>query len=145
MNKPYKKIAAFLLGVFSSALGFFIFLQVINVVDIRMLKAGYLEGSGSSQFGRVYMGIPLFLVVAIAWIGLVIFCFDYYLKGVKDNNLLKRFSLITAIELYLIPGIILLYQVAFPMNMTSMDWIIVGAGLFLGSLFFYLYSYRKTS
>lgn len=142
MKKPYKKILAFLLGLFNVGLGFFIFLQLLNLVDIRLLKAGYLEGQGAGQFFRVYLGIPLLLILSFAWLGLVIFSFNYYMKGVKNGTLAKRFSIITSIEFYILPLIIIIYQIAFPMPMLTFDWIVLGTGILIGSIFMFFYKTR---
>ncbi|MFW5980460.1 MAG: hypothetical protein ACOCRB_00420 [Halanaerobiaceae bacterium] len=143
MKRIYKKISAVILGLFNVALGFFIFLQLLNLVDVRLLKAGYLEGAGGGQFFRVYIGIPLLLLLSFSWLGLVIFSFNYYIKGAKTGNLTKRFSIITSIEFYILPLIIIIYQMAFPMPMLTIDWVVIVGGSLIGSIFMYLYYKQK--
>ena len=143
MKKVYKKALAVVMGIFNVGLGFFIFLQLLNLIDIRMLKAGYLEGQGSGQFFRVYIGIPLLLLLAFAWLGLVIFSFNYYLKGASKGSLLKRFSIITSIEFYILPLLIIIYQLAFPFPMLTADWLIIGVGIIVGTIFMYYYKKKQ--
>ena len=133
------------MGFFNVGLGFFIFLQLLNLVDMRLLKAGYLEGQGSGQFFRVYIGIPLLLLLAFAWLALVIFSFNYYIKGAKEGSLVERFSIVTSIEFYILPLIIIIYQLAFPFPMMTADWFIIGFGILLGSIFMYFYNKKKIS
>lgn len=137
MNKIYKKLIVLVLWLFSSFLGMFIFLQLLTIIDIRLLKAGYLEGSGVSQFIRTYMGIPLLLLAAILWMALVILSFDKYNKAMDKGNLCKIFLFITAIELFCFPIVVAIQHIAFPIRMLFIDWIIAGGSFILGVIALY--------
>ncbi|AGB41657.1 hypothetical protein Halha_1720 [Halobacteroides halobius DSM 5150] len=139
MKKIYKQLIMFWLWIVSNVIGFVIFMMATNVVNIRMLKSGYLEGAGAIQFTKVYIGIPVFLLLAIVWLGSALFTYHYYDKGVKKDSLVQNFSLVTAVEMYLFPLIILIYQLAFPLEMMLTDWVVVSVGLVIGSISLYFY------
>jgi len=98
-----------------------------------MLQAGYREGGGVSQFIRVFTGIPLFLILAIAWMGFFIYTFYYYEKGAEKRNLIKRFLFITGWEILVIPLIVIIYQLILPIPIRTGDILLIGVP-FIGGL-----------
>lgn len=71
---------------------------------------------------------------------------DLHLKG----KLLQYFTLLAAINLYLFPLVVLLYQVLFPIPMVGrmlalpvtsaeVDWSVAAGGVVLGSVFLFLH------
>ncbi|MGM0369005.1 MAG: hypothetical protein ACQEP9_01145 [Bacillota bacterium] len=144
MKKIYKRVISFLMWIFSNLSSFLIFMLAINIINFRMLKAGYLDGGGNIQFAKVYFGIPLLILITIFWFGTALFTYDYYNEGVEKGSLIKRFSLVTTIEMYLYPTTIFIYQVAFPIKMLTMDWIILSGGLVLGTISLYIYRVNKS-
>ncbi len=140
MKTTYKKIAAILVGLFNVMFGTYLFLQLLTLVG-GMLEAGYREGAGILQFIKVYTGIPLLLLVGIAWLAFIIFIFNFYHKSFEEGTLIKRISIITSLEFYLFSIIIILFQISFPMPLTTMDIILIASGVIIGSVF--IYTYKK--
>lgn len=139
MRIDVRRITSTLAGIVSSAIGLALFFVFLNVIEMRMLRAGYLEGSGVSQAFRTMLGGPLVVLLAIGWLTLVILSFEYYYRGAKQGRLIRHFSLITAIEMFCLPLLIVLYQAAFPIGMLFSDWMFGICGAFLGGLGLYVY------
>ncbi len=140
MKQLYKNIFAVILGLFNTLLVFYIFIQLYNIIDFNLLKAGYIEGVGVIHFLKVYAGIPLFYILAIGIVGIVIYSFEYYLKGLDE--LIKRFSFITFIEFYLLSIVLIIYQLIFPFEFQLETILLIITSFVLGTCFYYLHKKR---
>ncbi len=132
MKIDMRGILAELLSFVTGAIALVAVLPMLNVVTVRMLQAGYLEGAGLSQSVRTMLGIVAVLVLAAGWLTLVLFASEYYRKGIKKGEVLIRFLRITSAQLLAVPVVVVLYQIAFPMGMIFIDWVLFSGGLFLG-------------
>jgi len=108
-------------------------MQLFTLVRTTMLQAGYKEGGGVSQFIRVFTGIPLFLILGIAWMGFFIYTFYYYEKGAEKRNLIKRFLFITGWKILVIPVIVITYQLFLPIPTRALDLVLIAVP-FIGGL-----------
>lgn len=133
MKLTHRKIISFILTIVSNILSFFFLMQLFTLVKTTMLQAGYREGGGVSQFIRVFTGIPLFLILGIAWMGFFIYTFYYYEKGAEKRNLMKRFLFITGWEILVIPFIVIIYQLLLPIPTRTIDFFLIGLP-FIGGL-----------
>lgn len=133
MKLIYRKVISFILTIVTNILSFFFLMQLFNLVKTTMLQAGYREGGGVSQFIRVFTGIPLFIILAIAWMGFFIYTFNYYEKGAKKRNLIERFLFITGWEILVIPFIVIIYQLLLPIPTRTADILLIGVP-FVGGL-----------
>lgn len=139
MKSYIDKVIAAILGIFSVAITTVMFFFILNVIDVRMLKAGYLEGSGISQFFRVFFGIPSFFLLAILWLGFMMFVFNFYNKSENLKELVARFTKITAIQLYLIPVAIVIFLIAFGLSPRMTDFIVMGSAVILGTTSYFVH------
>ncbi|RAK05177.1 hypothetical protein C8C77_13210 [Halanaerobium saccharolyticum] len=133
MKLAYRKIISFVLTIMTNILSFFFLMQLFTLVKTTMLQAGYNEGGGVSQFIRVFTGIPLFLILGIAWMGFFIYTFYYYEKGAEKRNLIKRFLFITGWEILVIPIIVIIYQLFLPIPTRAIDFVLIAVP-FIGGL-----------
>lgn len=134
-----KRILAGIMVIVSGAAGLMLVLPLLNVVSLRLLQAGSLEGPGQTQALKTLIGIPLALGLGAAWLTLALFVSEYYYEGVKRNQLGPRFILITAWQLLAVPVVVMVHQIALPMGMIFSDWLLFSAGLYLGSMALYVY------
>ncbi len=134
-----KSILAGILVLISGGAGLMLLLPLLNVVSLRLLQAGPLEGAGPAQALKTLIGIPTALLLGTAWLTLVLFASEYYHQGVKKNELGRRFALVTGWQLLAVPVVVMVHQVALPMGMIFSDWLLFSAGLFLGSMALYVY------
>ena len=141
MKITFKKITAYLLAVFNIFLSIPIFLQSLTLIDFILLKAGYLEGTGTIQFIKVFTGILAVFIYAFAFLAFVIFIFKYYNQGNQKNILLSRFLLISTIEIYVILFISTIYQTT--LNLRLMNWRLLSFLLILIYFLFYIYLARE--
>ncbi|MFW5979413.1 MAG: hypothetical protein ACOCQZ_01720 [Halanaerobium sp.] len=137
MKLTYRKIISFILTIITNILSFFFLMQLFTLIKTTMLQAGYREGGGVSQFIKVFTGIPLFLIIAIAWMGFFIYTFYYYEKGAEKRNLIKRFLFITGWEILVIPLIVIIYQLILPIPTSSIDIFLITIPLFGGLISIY--------
>ena len=133
MKLIYRKTISFVLTILTNILSFIFATQIFNLIKITMLQSGYREGGGVPQFIKVFTGIPLFLIVAISWMGFFIYSFYYYEKGAEKRNLIERFLFISGVEILLIPFIILIYQLFLPIP-TRISDIFLLAITFIGGV-----------
>jgi len=144
MSYKFKKIGALLMALFNILFGSYIIMQLLSLVSTVFLRAGYLEGSGAFEFVRVVLGIIFLFVLAAVWISLIVYCINQYLKRAdSDQSLFQSFSLVTSIEFFLLALMIILYQITFPFQMFTLDWILLLTGIIMGTIFIFLYI-RKT-
>lgn len=141
MKLTYRKIISFILTIITNILSFFFFMQLFTLIKTTMLQAGYREGGGISQFIKVFTGIPLFLILAITWMGFFIYTFYYYEKGAEKRNLIERFLFITGWEILVIPFIVIIYQLLLPIPTQTADLFLIGVP-FVGGLIS-IYSSKK--
>ncbi len=137
-------------GLLISILSLFPFILLVSAANIMLLQIPQMQGPGTGQVIKILLAGPTLLLLLIAWLGLVLFAFDSFSKGIKEGTFLRRFALLTSFVLYLFPLVILLYHFLFPDPMTGIgivfpvpwmrvDWIMAGAGLLLGSVFLYVH------
>jgi len=132
------RLFATLLWIVTSVIGFLILALMFNVIVDKLLRAGFIEYAGTSQFLRVFFGWPLFGLASFAWLALFIWSGQFYTDGLDRDLMISRFFLVTAGEMICFPLIVLLYQVVYSIGMTRFDWIIAYSGLFLWSLSLFL-------
>ena len=143
-NQIWLKILAGIMVLVSGVAGIFLLLPLLNVVSLRLLQAGPLEGVGRNQALRTLIGIPLAMALGAAWLTFSLYVSDYYHKGVKHGVLGRRIALVTAIQLLLVPVVVVVQQAALPGPMLFTDWLILSGGMFLGVFSLYVYYGTKT-
>lgn len=138
MKNFLNKVIAGVLAVFSVLLSTLIFLFVLDVINNGLLRAGYLQGTGTIQFIKVFAGIPAFFILAIVWVGSGIYIFHHYFNSQNIRVLVQKFLKVSSIQMLIIPAAIALFLILFKISPRNIDLIVVGIAVFLALICHYI-------
>jgi hypothetical protein len=103
---PLRKVCAALAGIFTNAWSLFMLLELL-VCSNQLMAAGRMDEPGAATVAMTLLGAFLLILFSMGWLTGLILSFRYYFGSSDFRILAGRFLYVTALELLIMPPVLL--------------------------------------